>query len=181
MNEEIEYILKKLPIGLIIFNRKSIFYSNKKANSFLGRFELPAEIATIKNRIFDAVDSGRLSELFPGEICITRKFSGSPSRWTFRIYIYEKPDPIVYLVIIEEPLSSKINLNKVRKQFRLTRRENDVLGRTIDGLKNAEIAEDMEITEQTVRDYLRSICMKTGVKNRSGLIRTLTASLSPAE
>ena len=176
MNEEIEFILKKLPIGLIIFNRKSILYTNKKANNFLSRFELPAEITGIKNRIFDAIDKGRLSELFPGEICFTKKFSDSPSHWIFRVYIYDKPDPIVYLVIIEETISNKLNMNEIRQQYKLTRRELDILRRVLDGLKNAEIAEDLEISEQTVKDHLSNIYMKIGVENRTGLMRTLLYS-----
>ncbi|MCG2722540.1 MAG: helix-turn-helix transcriptional regulator [Thermodesulfovibrionales bacterium] len=176
MNEEIDFILKKLPVGLIIFDRKSIFYTNRKANNFLGRFELPTEITTIKNRIFDAIDSGRLSELFPGEICFTKKFNDSPSHWIFRIYIYDKPNPIVYIVIIEETISNKLNMNETRQQFRLTRRETDILRRVLDGFKNAEIAEDLEISEQTVKDHLSNIYMKIGVENRTGLMRTLLYS-----
>jgi DNA-binding CsgD family transcriptional regulator len=176
MNEEIEFILKKLPIGLIIFNRKSIFYTNKKANSFLSRFDLPDEITIIKNRIFDAIDSGRLNELFPGEIYLTKKFKGSPSHWIFRIYTYDKPDPIIYLVIIEETISNKLNLDEVRQQFRLSRRENDILRRVLDGRKNIEIAEDLEISEQTVKDHLSNIYIKIGVDNRTGLMRTLLYS-----
>ncbi len=176
MNEEIEFILKKLPIGLIIFNRKSIFYTNKKATSFLGRFDLPAEITIIKNRIFDAIDSGRLNELFPGEICFTKKFRGSPSHWIFRIYTYDKPDPIIYLVIIEETISNKLNMDEVRQQFRLSRRENDILRRVLDGRNKIEIAEDLEISEQTVKDHLSNIYIKTGVDNRTGLMRTLLYS-----
>jgi DNA-binding CsgD family transcriptional regulator len=174
--EEIEFILKKLPIGLIIFNRRSIFYTNKKANSFLSRFELPAEITTIKDRIFDAIDSGRLSELFPGEIYFTKEFNDSPSHWIFRFYIYDKPDPIVYLVIIEESVADKLNMNEVRRQYRLTRRELDILRRVLDGLKDIEIAEDLEISEQTVKDHLSNIYLKTATENRMALMRTLLYS-----
>jgi DNA-binding CsgD family transcriptional regulator len=176
MNGEIEFILKKLPIGLIIFNRKNIFYTNKKATSFLSRFDLPDEITSIKNRIFEAIDSGRLNELFPGEICLTKKLKGSPSHWIFRIYAYDKPDPIIYLVIIEETISNKLNMDEVRQQFRLSRRENDILRRVLDGLKNTEIAEDLEISEQTVKDHLSNIYKKTGGANRTGLMRTLLYS-----
>ena len=176
MNEEIEFILKKLPIGLIIFNRKSIFYTNKKANSFLSRFDLPDEITIIKNRIFEAIDSGRLNELFPGEICLTKRFRGSPSHWIFRIYTYNKPEPIIYLVIIEETISNKLDMDEVRQQFKLTRRENDVLRRVLDGHKDIEIAEDIEISEQAVKDHLSKICIKIGVNDRTGLKRTIQNS-----
>jgi len=116
---------------------------------------------------------GKLQELFPGEIFFAKKFDGSPSNWIFKMYSYEKSDPRVYLMIIEEKMSNKINLNEVRRQFKLTRRETDVLRRVVDGLKNAEIAYDIEISEQTIKDHLSNIYIKTGVENRMALMRML--------
>ena len=170
MNEYMDFILDRCPMGLIIFNRKSIFYSNRKANDFLSRFELPAEITNIKNRIYDAIDKGQLKELFPGEICFSKKFNDSQSNWIFRIYINDKPDPVVYLVIVEEPISNKIDINQIRQQFRLTRRESDVLRRVLDGLRNIEIAEELEISEQTIKDHLSNIYKKIGTENRMALM-----------
>ena len=173
MSEYIDFILDKCPMGLIIFNRKNIFYSNKKANSFLGNFELPAEIITMNKRIYDAIDKGQLSELFPGEICFTKKFDDSPSNWIFRIYINEKPEPIIYLVILEETISDKLNMNKIRQQYRLTRKETDILRRVLNGLRNSVIAEDLEVSEQTIKDHLSSIYIKLGAENRLALMRLL--------
>lgn len=173
MDEHMDFILDKCPMGLIIFNRKSIFYSNRKANNFLSRFELPAEITSINKRIYDAIDKGQLRELFPGEICFSKKFDGSPSNWIFRIYINDKPDPVVYLVIVEETISNKIDINQIRQQFRLSRRESDVLRRVLDGLRNIEIAEELQISEQTIKDHLSSIYKKIGAGNRMALMRVL--------
>jgi DNA-binding CsgD family transcriptional regulator len=173
MNEHMDFILDKCPMGLIIFNRKSIFYSNRKANNFLSRFELPAEITSINKRIYDAIDKGQLGELFPGEICFSKKFDDSPSNWIFRIYINDKPDPVVYLVIVEETISNKINMNEIRQKFKLTRRESDILRRVIDGLRNIEIADELEISEQTIKDHLSNIYKKIGAENRMALMRLL--------
>ena len=63
MNEHMNFILDRCPMGLIIFNRKSIFYSNRKANNFLSRFELPAEITNINKRIYDAIDKGTIKRI----------------------------------------------------------------------------------------------------------------------
>ncbi|MGE5300600.1 MAG: hypothetical protein ACM3MB_06505, partial [Acidobacteriota bacterium] len=108
-NEDIDFILNKCPIGLIVFDRRmDIVYRNKRSNSILNRFELPSEVKTINKNIFGAVNRGRLNELFPGEIYLTKKFDGSPSNWIFRFYIYEKADPLIYVVIIEETISNKL-------------------------------------------------------------------------
>jgi DNA-binding NarL/FixJ family response regulator len=61
----------------------------------------------------------------------------------------------------------------MRRQFKLTRRETDILRRVVDGLKNAEIAFDLEIAEQTIKDHLSNIYIKTGAENRMALMRNL--------
>jgi DNA-binding CsgD family transcriptional regulator len=178
MNEYIDdFIMNKCPIGLVIFNGKAeIVYRNKKANTFLNRFELPPEITMICKRVLDAVDGDRLNESFPGEVYFTKRFDNSQSNWIFRFYARETPNPLVYLVIFEETVSNKLDMNGIRQQFRLTRRESDVLRRVLDGLTNIEIAEELEISEQTVKDHLSNIYMKMGVKNRAGVLRALIYS-----
>ena len=178
MNEYIDdFILNKCPVGLIIFNGKAeIVYRNKKANTFLNRFELPSDITMICKRILDAVGGARLNESFPGEVYFTKRFDSSQSNWIFRFYARETPNPLVYLVIFEETVSNKLDMNGIRQQFRLTRRESDVLRRVLDGLTNIEIAEELEISEQTVKDHLSNIYMKMGVKNRAGVLRALIYS-----
>jgi DNA-binding CsgD family transcriptional regulator len=174
MKEDIDFILNKCPVGLIIFDRKAnIVYRNKRAGSILDRFELPPEITTINRRILEAVNRGSLNELFPGEIYLTKKFDGSPSNWIFRFYVYEKPDALIYVVIIEETISNKMDMNEIRRKFRLTRRETDIVRRVVDGLRNSEIAEEVAISEQTVKDHLSNIYMKIGVENRMALMRAL--------
>ena len=73
MVEEIEFIINKCPVGLIIFNHKmDIIKRNRKASMFLNRFKLPEEITTVSNRMFDAVERGKFSELFPGEFLLQK-------------------------------------------------------------------------------------------------------------
>jgi DNA-binding CsgD family transcriptional regulator len=172
--EDIDFLINKCPIGLFVFNRQlDVVFRNKQASAFLRRYELPGEVYDISKRIIHAISIGKLQELFPGEIFLTKRFNGSPSNWIFKVYIFEKSDPLVYLLIIEEKMSNKINMNDVRRQFRLTRRETDILRRVVDGLKNAEIAYDLEISEQTIKDHLSNIYMKTGAENRMAIMRML--------
>jgi DNA-binding CsgD family transcriptional regulator len=179
MVEEIAFIINKCPVGLIFFNRKmDIIDRNRKASLFLDRFELPEEIIAITKRLFDASERGKLSELFPGEIYITKQLNGSASNWIFRLYIQEKSSPLVYLLIFEETVSNKLDMNGIRQQFTLTRRETDVLRRVIDGSKNTEIAVELEIAEQTVKDHLSNIYLKTATENRMALMRTLVHCLN---
>ena len=175
-NEIINFIFDTLPVGVVILNRKiDILYSNKQASFFLSRFEIPEEIPSVGRRIFDALDREKFQELFPGEIMITKKFEGSPSNWIFRFAVPVNSQPVIVLFILEDKISNKLQLNEIRQQYKLTRREADVLRRTLDGLKNIEISKDLEIVEQTVKDHLSNIYGKIGVGNRFDLVRALVS------
>lgn len=179
MIEGIEFIINRCPVGIMIFNSKmDIAALNRKASIFLNRFKLPDEITPVIKRIFDAVAGGKTGELFPGEIYIAKKLDGSSSNWIFRLYIQEEPDPRVYLLIFEETISNKLNMNGIRQQFKLTRRETDILRRVLDGYKNTDIAVELEISEQTVKDHLSNLYLKTDTENRMALMRSLVYTLN---
>lgn len=174
MHDLMEFVLDKIPVGAVVLDSAlKTVYKNSKAEKFLKRFEPPGEIDTISRRIFSTLRSGQFHELFPGEIFVTKKYDDSPSTWIFRFFVCEQPDPFVCIFIIEETISNTLDLNKIRQQFRLTRRETDVLRRLLDGMKNVEISEELKIAEQTVKDHLSKIYMKTGTENRFALLNEL--------
>ncbi|HME11386.1 MAG TPA: response regulator transcription factor [Candidatus Acidoferrum sp.] len=53
----------------------------------------------------------------------------------------------------------------------LTPREKDVVGRVVKGMRNAEIGEDLGVSEHTIRNYIMKIYDKLGVSNRVQLTR----------
>jgi len=174
MDDIKEFIVNEVPMGVIVFDLKmSIIFTNRQADLFLKRYKLPDEVTTICKRIFDAIGVSRREKLFPGEIQFHKKLEGSQSAWAFRFGIRERPDPLVSIFIREESDSQKLDLNIIRNQFRLTRRETDVLGRVLNGLKNSEISDDLHISQQTVKDYLSNVYMKLGVENRFALATLL--------
>lgn len=174
MNDLKDFILTKMPAGVIVVDQQlNIVFSNRQAEFFFKRHKLPDEIMTICRRAFDAISLSKVQELFPGEIHLLMKLQGSPGNWTFRVHISEQKGPFVAVFIVEESLSNKIDLNKIRGDFKLTRRETDVLRRVMNGLRNIDIADDLEISEQTVKDHLSNVYMKLGVENRFTLVSFL--------
>jgi DNA-binding CsgD family transcriptional regulator len=172
-----QVILDKLPLGVLVFSPlMDIIYRNKKADLFLKSYRLPDEVPAVSKRIFDAVSSSRLAELFPGEVYIKKNPEGASTDWTFKLDVITGPDPLVIVFIIQDSVSMRLEINKLRLEFRLTRRESDVLRRVIDGMKNSEISDDLSISEQTVKDHLSNIYTKIGVENRFDLIRILINS-----
>jgi len=178
--EIIDFVLAEMPVGAIVFNEKmGITYLNRTAEKILERYDLPVEIPTICRRIFASIKNKKVHELFPGDIVLYQKISGSQNGWIIRMHIGKGPVPLVYVFMSEEKVSNKLNLNKRRMQFRLTRRETDMVRRVLDGLRNNEIAEDCGISEQTVKDHLSNIYLKCGVRSRFELICTLMNSPYP--
>lgn len=57
----------------------------------------------------------------------------------------------------------------------LTRRERDIVKRLADGATNKELAEDLDISERTVKGHLSNIFMKLGVPDRLKLVLYLNA------
>ncbi len=55
-------------------------------------------------------------------------------------------------------------------------READVVGAVLEGLRNAEIAGRLFITEWTVKDHLKHVFQKLGVSSRSGLLKALDSA-----
>ena len=58
----------------------------------------------------------------------------------------------------------------------VSEREVDVVGGVLRGLRNAEIAGELFISEYTVKDHLKHIFAKLSVSSRGGLIRALYAA-----
>jgi len=179
MNNIIDFVLDKIPTGVIVINSKlDIIYHNRQAAEFMDRFALPDEIPTISERVFCALKASEMDRLFPGEIRLRKKIDGSPSNWTFKFSICRVADPFISVFIMEDTISNKLDMNKIREKYGLTRRETDVLKHTLDGGKNIEIARDLEIAEQTVKDHLSNVYMKLGAENRLSLMQMLMSSSS---
>jgi DNA-binding NarL/FixJ family response regulator len=61
----------------------------------------------------------------------------------------------------------------IRRMFRLTPRELDVMRQVFNGLKNLEIAEKLFVSEITVKKHIQNIYAKVGVKNRTSLMNKI--------
>lgn len=174
-----DFIFEKMPSGVIVIEKESnIIFSNTRGKFFLERYKLPDEFTSINKNIFEAIVTGRLEELFPGDIYLEKRLEGSTSMWEFRFEICVKQGPFVIVFITEKPITDKLNVNGIRRQYRLTRRETDMLRGILRGLKNSDIADECNISEQTVKEYLGNVYSKLGVK---GKFELFSAFLNYAE
>lgn len=78
------------------------------------------------------------------------------------------------LISIEEMNESKrIDQHRLNKVYHLTNREMDIVRHICKGLRNAEIAQKLFISEITVKKHIQHIFQKMGVKNRTALIHRI--------
>ena len=81
---------------------------------------------------------------------------------------------VFYMVKIDE-LARRVTLNigALERNFGLTKREIEILVNIFDGLRNAEIADKLFISEITVKKHLQHIFEKIGVNSRMTLFRKI--------
>ncbi len=76
------------------------------------------------------------------------------------------------LVVTMEELGRRQNLNTehARERFQLTNREQAVVEHLAKGWTNKEIANALQITEQTVKEHIKHIMRKTNATTRTGIL-----------
>jgi DNA-binding CsgD family transcriptional regulator/PAS domain-containing protein len=83
-------------------------------------------------------------------------------------------DSLLFMVCIEElPPPLKVDPQYLAEAYHLSKREIDVVGLLFSGLKNAQIADKLFISEITVKKHLQNIYNKAGVNNRTSLINKI--------
>jgi DNA-binding NarL/FixJ family response regulator len=65
---------------------------------------------------------------------------------------------------------NRVRLTDARGQALLTKREEEIVYLVAEGLRNREIAEQLKLSEHTIRNYLFRIFEKLGISSRSELI-----------
>lgn len=81
---------------------------------------------------------------------------------------------LFYMIKIDELVPHvTLDTEALENDFSLSKREVEISANTFSGLKNAEIAGKLFISEITVKKHLQHVFEKMGVDSRSALIRKL--------
>jgi DNA-binding CsgD family transcriptional regulator len=73
-------------------------------------------------------------------------------------------------VLLERNYDGRLNLESVVRKFRLTRRERETVDLLLQDLSTKQIADQMGISPNTAKAFLRSVMIKVGAENRTGII-----------
>ncbi len=80
-------------------------------------------------------------------------------------------------LLLERNQRGALNLESVTRKFRLTQREKETVELLVQDLSTKQIASRMGISPNTAKAFLRSVMIKVGAENRTGIIgRILQAS-----
>jgi DNA-binding CsgD family transcriptional regulator len=187
MTTIVEIIEKKWDAGLFILDDSmKVVYVNPKAKELC------------KNMCPDALSKNVDSYIPPIvlEDCLvlheeSKKFSalpvipkyrviGSHGSQKFSLYsqVIEKEmspeNSRLFMVSMEEVSElASFKQDSLKKMHHLTRREIEIVSHIFNGLRNAEIAQRLSVSEITVKKHIQNIFEKVSVKNRTALIHKI--------
>lgn len=91
------------------------------------------------------------------------------------------PDRSEILVLLEEiSRPSAPLLRSAKKRFHFTDREVSVVQHLLKGMTNKEIANEMDVTEQTVKEHIKNVMKKTKTLTRTAILLAVSGVL-PAD
>jgi len=90
----------------------------------------------------------------------------------------EPPSPVRVVTLLERAPIVLDDIRPLLSARGVSDREAEVIGGVLRGLRNAQIAGELFISEYTVKDHLKHVFAKLGVSSRGGLIRAMYASPS---
>jgi DNA-binding CsgD family transcriptional regulator len=156
-------------------------YVNPKALEILVYPET-AEALTGRDRFFDRkirsvllVDGTCPESGFVPEFCSGRR------RYVCRAFSLnaqrpKSPDAPVLALLFERRNHIGFDASRVSARFRLTQREQETFKYVMQGLTNKEIANQMNISPNTVKAFLKLIMTKMGVSTRSAIVGKVIAA-----
>lgn len=188
MKDLAEIIKKRSTPGILIFDlEERLLYSNPEAMTIL---PVPGEFATQEGAAFPCIPAEVLGLLKKvqeksdrvGDCeCIDQNcvvLQGDDSPYALRAFHIghdaEKKNPTHIMVMVERIAAThEPDFMKAKLEFDLSKREIEVVRFICRGFGNKAIAEEMFISEYTVKDHIKSIMRKMNVSTRSEMIARL--------
>ncbi|SRR6266545_1635702 len=181
MERLLDLIKRRSVPGVLIFGQGGLIYSNREAFEMIanrdriytgGKFDLPARIYALcedVKRISDAARTERkleaVMETDAGHLC---------SLQAFFLKADTETDEAGIMVLVERIVENhSVDLEKARRDYKLSKKELEVVNLLGQGVTNSEIGEKMFISEHTVKGHLKNIMRKMDVSCRSEVLASL--------
>jgi len=183
----LDYIEKQSSTGMILLDESlQIIYRNPKAEEAFDKVKRPGSAVEHEDPISTQllqdcrkIKAGLESCPTGGMMVPRHSVVKGPNHTRFSLIsrvIDQESDwegSRLLMVSIEEQPPAKINPRFLMDKFHLSRREIDVVDLLFLGLKNAQIARKLFVSEVTIKKHLQNIYEKVGVSNRTTLINRI--------
>ena len=165
---------------LLLDSSLSIVSFNGEAVQILSYPDNVENLRSSELLLTETVRSRLVTQPSPGESVLVKEFKSGRRHYFCRAFLIDshskEPCKPTTAVLMERGPSGLVPLSQVCQQFNLTRREQEVLVHLLQGTRNKEIANRMNISPNTVRAFLRLIMIKTGVSSRSAIVGKIMMS-----
>ncbi len=187
--ERFSKILKRrLSPGIMIFDMEGhLLYSSQETREMLKlaynepadaccKLAVPAEVATLcaemKQRVLASTTD--CDEDMPHGV-INCQSGLVFSLRAFVVGDHGDDKSSTHIMVLMEKIveKRKVDYDRARNDYLLSRREMDVLKLTCKGCRNRDISEQLFISEDTVKGHLKKIMQKMGVNSRNEIIVAL--------
>ncbi len=174
-----EIIRERSTPGILIFDRSGLLlYSNSQASEMLAAMhtEEGSSVSAAEEIFSLCAPNGAAADTPEGKGWVERGYpiltAAGGLRCSLRSFLIDdhgKGNPESHLLVLIEKVveQRRVDTERARREFSLTRREGEVVGLICRGFTNREISENMFISEYTVKVHIRNIMkkMKAGTRN----------------
>jgi DNA-binding CsgD family transcriptional regulator len=132
------------------------------------------ENLTSSELLTEKIRSRLTTQRAPGESVFVKEFKSGRRHYFCRSFLIDshskEPRQPSIAILLERGPSAIVPFSQVCQKFNLTQREQEVLEYLLQGIRNKDIADRMNVSPNTVRAFLRLIMIKTGVSSRSAIV-----------
>ena len=173
MEKILEFIQNEMPLGVMVFDEKMrVIYHNSTADNYLKRYGLVPELTAVVEKMFGKRHvAGK--NILSKDISLNGTANSIPVNLSIRYFYSEEPYPRISVFIRTKACNSQLNVEEVIRRYNLTKKEEEIFRQLVRGLKNTDIARELHMQVYTVRDHLRNIYKKCGVKSKLELVRNI--------
>jgi DNA-binding CsgD family transcriptional regulator len=180
-----EILKKRSAPGILIFDlHERLLYSNGEALEMLATLQkgeaeglsVPEEIHQLCRQLKGGTDPPDAVDGADPHYPVLAVGAGPPC--SLRAILLgdhgEGNQPTHIMVLMERVVEKhQVDIEKSRREFQLSKRETEVVRLICKGLANREIAEEMFISEFTVKDHIKNVMKKMRAGSRSEIIALL--------
>jgi DNA-binding CsgD family transcriptional regulator len=172
--------------------REEMVFYNREAWHILSLSDVSQKKGSISNRKIcsicskwksclekNAADNVKSDEEEGSEVCFIELIKSGLRHYTVRGVILsghehsEQEHETMFMFILERVCPDRFNLPLVARQWKLNKREQDLVRLLLEDKSNKEIAQTLGLSIDTIKGYMKLLMRKLGVTSRTGIIASL--------